>query len=35
VRTLAFVALDGDPTGITSAVRDFEASYAEQLEPKS
>ena len=35
VQTLAFVALDGDATGITSAVRDFEASYAEQLELKS
>ncbi len=35
VQTLAFVALDSDATGITSAVRDFEASYSEQLELKS
>jgi hypothetical protein len=35
VRTLAFVALDGDPSGITSALRRFDRSYAEKLESKA
>jgi hypothetical protein len=34
VRTLAFVALDGDPTAVTSALHDFDRSYAEKLESK-
>ncbi len=32
VRTLAFVALDGEPTGIVSALQAFDASYARELE---
>ncbi|MBL6613535.1 MAG: hypothetical protein ISP45_05975 [Reyranella sp.] len=34
VRTLAFVALDGDPAGITVALHDFDRSYAGKLESK-
>lgn len=35
VRTLAFVALDGDPTGIMSALQDFDSSYARELESRT
>jgi len=35
VRTLAFVALDGDASGITAALHDFDRSYADKLESKA